>query len=175
MSAELVEAVVIGDTRLTETFWAKVEVDLDTGCWNWTAAKYKNGYGAYGVPASQRPKGKYRIRLAHRFAYERLVGDPGEKVLDHTCHTEDCKLVFDCPHRACVNPQHLKPSTHRENLLRSDTETRKNANKTHCVNGHEYTEANTYFYRNARSCRACALPRMRKYNKTHPKKRRSNQ
>ena len=37
----------------------------------------------------------------------------------------------------------------------------QNAAKTHCPQGHEYTEDNTYRYGNGRYCRSCSRERMR--------------
>jgi hypothetical protein len=46
--------------------------------------------------------------MAHRFAYELLVGPiPEDLELDHLCRV-----------RHCVNPAHLEPVTHLENILR---------------------------------------------------------
>ena len=36
-----------------------------------------------------------------------------------------------------------------------------NGNKTHCPQGHDYTEANTYRYNGGRYCRTCSTERMR--------------
>lgn len=78
-----------------ERFWPKV--DKTDGCWLWTAARNRDGYGMFKVDA---------MRLAHRVAYELLVGPiPAGMDLDHTCHAP-----------ACVNPDHLRSTTHRQNL-----------------------------------------------------------
>lgn len=37
------------------------------------------------------------------------------------------------------------------------------ASRTHCKNGHEYTEANTYYEGKARRCRECRRQRQRQY------------
>lgn len=80
-------------------FWAKV--DKTETCWLWTAAiRRRSGYGVFSHQA--------RTMLAHRFAYELLVGPiPDGLVIDHLCRV-----------RHCVNPDHLEPVTQRENLRR---------------------------------------------------------
>jgi hypothetical protein len=68
-----------------------------------------------------------------------------------------------CTSTACVKaiadehgPAHLEPVTNRENVLRSDSISARNARKTHCPQGHPYDEANTYVSRQGgRNCRAC--------------------
>lgn len=95
-----------------------------------------------------------RGRLAHRVAYEQARGPIPEGLeLDHLCRN-----------RACVNPDHLEPVTHRENLLRADTFAARHAAQTHCVNGHEFTPDNTYIRtrpEGGRECRACRKARNR--------------
>lgn len=120
--------------------------DLDA-CHIWTAAKYPNGYGIFSIKRSTGA-------LAHRWIwiYTNGIIKPG-LVIDHLCRN-----------RACVNILHMEPVTQRENLLRGDTETARNAAKTHCKFGHEFTVDNTIIakHNGARSCRICVNDRWRR-------------
>lgn len=130
----------------------KINAYDDTGCWLWTAAKDRHGYGRYqlGRPTPEAPSRRKTV-FAHRIVYELLVGDPGPE-LDHLCRIP-----------ACVNPAHLEPVTHRENILRGPALEAMNAynrSKTHCPQGHPYEGDNLYFYvaKNGwvnRQCRLC--------------------
>lgn len=117
-----------------ERFWGFV--DKSDACWLWTGSRDRRGYGAWTRP----DKSKAR---AHRFAYELVVGPiPEELVLDHLCSV-----------RACVNPEHLEPVTHKVNIQRGAN---RNREKTHCKRGHEFTPENTYMTSaGGRGCRAC--------------------
>lgn len=83
-------------------FWSYVQ--KTGGCWFWTGAKFKSGYGAFSY--------RYKTVRAHRLAYELLVGEikMGYE-LDHVCHNDDpsCPGGRTCKHRGCVNPAHLRP------------------------------------------------------------------
>jgi hypothetical protein len=82
--------------------------DPETGCWNWTRAKYKTGYGSKGV------KGK--IYYAHRLSFELHFGPiPEGKVIMHLCDN-----------RACINPAHLRCDTQQANLLDAEIKGRMN-------------------------------------------------
>lgn len=107
-------------------------------CWLWEGGKTKGGYGTF--------KFQRRTVMAHRFAYESFVGTIPEGLhLDHLCRV-----------RHCVNPAHLEPVANRENVLRGDTIPARNAVKTHCPQGHEYSEVNTYIHPDGRrTCRMC--------------------
>lgn len=85
--------------------------------------------------------------MAHRVLYDLLVGPvPDGLVLDH----------FACDNPPCVRPDHVRPVTQRENLLRGDTRTARNAAKTECVHGHPLAGANLMLRPNGdRRCRAC--------------------
>lgn len=133
------------------TFASKVAVAGPDDCWLWTAAADRHGYGSFTKP------GERQVRLkAHRFAYEALVGPiPPGLELDHLCRVH-----------ACVNPNHLEPVTHRENMLRSPhlpgpgnppPAAAWQRAKTHCPKNHPYDDANTGRTRRGhRYCRACA-------------------
>jgi hypothetical protein len=122
-----------------ERFWPKVE-KTET-CWLWTGALLDSGYGFFWVDNT-------RQVVAHRFAYELLVGTIPEGLqLDHLCRV-----------RNCVNPKHLEPVTNRENALRSESFSGRSARQTHCVHGHPFDEANTYIWVGRpthRQCRIC--------------------
>jgi hypothetical protein len=120
-----------------ERFWEKV-VKTDT-CWLWTGHIDGGGYGRFRPRASRSP-------FAHRWAYEEVVGPVPEGLeLDHVCRV-----------RHCVNPDHLEPVTHRENILRSDNFMAHRARQTHCKWGHEFTPENTIARPGGlRGCREC--------------------
>lgn len=140
-----------------ERWWAKVNEDGPTPlarpdlgpCWVWTGWKEKLGYGRFDVGERPAENGKRRRTraLAYRWGYETFVGpvDSGLE-LDHLCRNP-----------ACVNfESHLEPVTHRENMLRGETLGARNAAKTHCLRGHEFSLENTKPLRGGgRECRAC--------------------
>lgn len=128
-------------------------------CWIYTGSINPQwGYGRIKIDGRQVP--------AHRVAYELAVGPiPAGMDLDHLCHTRDlsCPGGPDCPHRKCVNPSHLEPTTGRENRLRGRSIMAVNAAKTHCKRGHPFDEANTYYSKRGRICRACQNASQRAY------------
>jgi hypothetical protein len=112
-----------------ERFWAKV-VKTDS-CWLWVGAtSAPKGYGAFTIPAD----GQWRNVLAHRFAYELLVGPiPVGLQIDHLCFVTNC-----------VRPTHLEVVTPGVNKRRGTQR------KTHCKRGHPYDLASPL-----RRCVAC--------------------
>lgn len=125
-------------------------------CWTWTGWQDREGYGYYWVTGD----GKRRV---HRIAYWLWVGPiPDGYTIDHTCHNDtDCPGGFGCPHRLCVNPDHLEAVPMRVNVLRGNTLAARNARATHCTHGHEFTPENTYDRGNGRrECRVCVRERM---------------
>jgi hypothetical protein len=154
-----------------ERFWEKVRHSDDLfGCWEWTASRDDLGYGYFS------PSGGNRVP-AHAYAYRLVVGEvPDGLELDHLCRNP-----------SCVNPAHLEPVTHRENLMRGESPMAKNARKTHCIHGHPFSGDNLYIIPSTgdRMCKTCARIRghqraiaqtaerhalgCRPYTKRHPK------
>ncbi|HWU23242.1 MAG TPA: HNH endonuclease signature motif containing protein, partial [Nocardioides sp.] len=124
------------------------------GCIIWTATTNDRGYGMTS-------EGTTKL-YAHRAAYTLFVGEiPPGMVVDHTCHNRDadCPGGPDCLHRRCINPRHLEATTPKENILRSAASAQ---NRTHCLNGHAFDEANTYIRpdNGGRQCRQCRHDRV---------------
>lgn len=131
-------------TAAEDRFWTKVS-KTDT-CWEWLAHCNSEGY------AKIRWEGKWVG--AHRVSLV-LAGvaiPPGYDV-DHLCRN-----------RGCVNPDHLEPVTHQENVRRGITglvTAQRQMSKTHCPQGHPYDEVNTFRTARGRGCRTCHRERVR--------------
>jgi len=93
-----------------------------------------------------------RMEGVHRIVWMELIGPipPGHEI-DH-----------ECGNRACVEIEHLRLVTHRQNLMLGNTIVAANAAKTHCPQGHPYDAANTYTSKQGkRQCRTCNRQRRR--------------
>jgi len=85
----------------------------DTGCWMWEGTTYKNGYGwikAFG-----------KVVSVHRFSYELHKGPIPEGM--HILHS--------CDVRRCVNPDHLRAGTHKENMAEAADRGRMRSGSSH--------------------------------------------
>ena len=133
-----------------ERFWAKVIKAPGAGCWTWTGAKGKHGYGSFTVMG---PSGWRRERV-HIWAYVDRYGPvPDGLVLDHVCRNT-----------LCVNPDHLEAVTQRENVLRSRGVTAMQARQTHCKRGHRLGGHNLIVGPDGhRRCRECRRRLSREY------------
>lgn len=117
------------------------EPDTNGGCWLWTGKMSgQDGYGVFYNPQIGKSEG------AHRVSYKAAVGPiPEGLVIDHKCRV-----------RACVNPDHLRVVTNKENVLCGEGVTARNAKKVECDRGHPLSGPNLYRTRKGeRSCRRC--------------------
>jgi hypothetical protein len=135
----------------------KIEV---TGfCWHWIGFRNPQGYGGIRID------GKHRG--AHRVVYEMLVGPiPTGLELDHLCRV-----------RHCVNPDHLEPVSHRENMRRSWAPTGRQVRQTHCKWGHALTPENLVRHgvkRGKRMCLTCSRYQNSKAGKLERTRRKQN-
>jgi hypothetical protein len=116
-------------------------VRLGDGCWEWTGDKIQKGtaqgYGRFWFEG--------KTRRAHKWSYEWFFGAVPEGLVVH--HT--------CENKGCVNPKHLRATTTVDNLMASDTPARRNAQKTHCPQGHPLSGDNLMRSSGRRYCRIC--------------------
>jgi len=146
------KTVLIWDAQDIARFLSKFDAGSDR-CWLWDGTIYKpQDYGYFGL--------RCKMKSAHRLSYETFIGSiPVGMELDHLCRV-----------RHCVNPWHLEPVTHLENVRRGKgigaVIAHAERSKTHCPKGHEYTPENTYRHLSrgrypSRHCKACMASRKR--------------
>jgi hypothetical protein len=122
---------------IEEAFWAHVERRAPEECWPWKGCIRPDGYGQFNYSK--------RRFIASRLSWSLANG---REAPGYVCHS--------CDNPPCVNPAHLWLGDVRSNTHDMLTKGRqRNQRKTHCVRGHAFTEANTYWFRGHRHCRAC--------------------
>ena len=114
-------------------------------CIIWTRARNNRGYGVVWRDG--------KVRLAHRVAwFDRYGRWPTDGlVLDHICNV-----------KACVNVDHLREVTNRENILRSPRSPMNTIRASAlCRNGHPYDDRTVVDRNGWRVCAECADRRRR--------------
>lgn len=136
-------AFILSDPKvrqvIEDVFWSKVE--KTNTCWLWKGAKRHN-YGELFILPPQ---------PAHRLSWFFLRGAiPDKLVIDHLCRNP-----------SCVNPEHLEPITHQENIRRGY------ALKTHCPKGHPLLGENLSQSKLKKGWRVCQVCERIRDNKRH--------
>ncbi len=95
-----------------------------SNCWIYSGSKDKDGYGRIALPEGRdivRPNVKMPPNIkAHRLAFALWRYDfENELTIEHDCRT-----------RSCVNPNHLYPCTHKQNINERDKKRRLHYEKS---------------------------------------------
>ncbi len=146
-------------------FWSKVNKNgpipqyrPELGpCWIWTAFSNR-GYGTFRLNG--------RMIYAHIASYKIVNGEYDQNFdVDHLCRVT-----------LCVNPSHLEPITHRENVLRGAS------SKQFCSKGHLFDEANTIWEKPSKwqpygrkRCRICVRAKSQRWNRSEEGKKYSHE
>jgi hypothetical protein len=133
------------DPKTIRRFAEKIDI-LENGCWRWTGTTNARRLGG--------PRGLFwtetRFQTAYRWAWQALNGPVPEGLeLDHYRYPDD-----GCIGPLCAHPKHVRPVTHRDNVLRGNGASARNARKTACLNGHPYDVVDARGWRLCSICRA---------------------
>ena len=150
-----------------DRFEEKYIPEPNSGCWLWLGAMSNTGRSCFTADK--------RTITGHRFAYLQFRGEiPLGMELDHLCNQP-----------SCVNPYHLEPVVHGENVrrgwkFRGNGDLRRG--QVLCVHGHDLSGNNVYNWRSlktghsSRKCKTCDRVRASEYSwgKRHGYKRDTN-
>ena len=132
-----------------EYFYDRTLIQNGDECWLWKGfINQSHGYGIAYLGQSQ-------LR-AHRLSYLLHKGPIQDGLV--VCHS--------CDMPRCVNPEHLWIGTQRDNLHDSISKGRfvQAQTKSHCIHGHEFTEATTFRKKNGKKeCQICRRASRTKY------------
>lgn len=88
------------DDRFIASLGERIDVDRDTGCWNWLGATNRQGYGQVYVKDGREAR-------VHSVVYD---------ILNRTPVRDGMHLHHVCENRRCCNPMHLRELTPSEHM-----------------------------------------------------------
>lgn len=106
-------------------------------CWEWRGDTSLDGYGRCTIDEV--------YTYGHRVSYQLFHGGISKGMqIDHLCRN-----------RGCCNPAHLEMVTCKENVLRGEGITARQARSVECINGHPLSGENLYVHNGKRYCKIC--------------------
>lgn len=109
--------------HLLPRFYSKFTPGAPDDCWEWQGSKHPNGYGFISQTHRAKTRGGLAHLLAHRVAWVAATGLSlrDQLTIDHLCFN-----------KLCVNPRHLEPVTHRENIRRRRPRNKQEPRREDC-------------------------------------------
>ena len=146
MSQFIGRTIELNIENYVSLFLKKITIN-EKGCWIWTGATRRKGYGCLGIFG--------KLTASHRFIFEYFYNEINPKLtIDHLCRNTQC-----------VNPKHLQEVSRKENIKRGKGMSVINSKKNTCNRGHPF-----YFYNNLRlekdgerKCKICSRINARLY------------
>lgn len=105
-----------------------------SGCWEWTRARDKDGYGKIRVSNV--------MQRAHRVSYEFFNGEIPEGLI----------VRHKCDNPCCINPEHLEIGTHKDNTQDAIMRNRRSSKGTDNVKAKLTPEEVLQIYTDPRGC-----------------------
>jgi hypothetical protein len=126
---------------LTQRYRKRIQIDPTTGCWLWQGAKTSKGRGCVLLHG--------QTVTTHKLFFILFIGPiPDGFEVHHKCNVAHC-----------CNPEHLVLKTRLEHRRLHPDRRSFNGEKTHCLNGHPFSEQNTYVWGGSRGCKLCRKER----------------